>query len=149
MFMQIEHLNRIEKKVTMEESIPAARPATSSGVMDTKSLKKAWGLQRSKVTKICTDCKQSSTRSGFSSAQWKKKIGHKCANCSRRAPYTPGIIEARHNNGSPMNPAVYARINPDGFTGNVFCRDDTASKQNSPVSSHSKKTYICLSHFLQ
>ena len=149
MFMQIKHLNWIEKKATMAESIPAARPATSSGVMDTKSLQKASGLQRSKVTKICIDCKQSLTRSGFSSAQWKKKIGHRCANCSRRAPYTPGIIEARHNNGSPMNPAVYARINPDGFTGNVFCRDNTASKPNSPVLSHSKKKCVCLSHFLQ
>jgi hypothetical protein len=113
MFMQSKHLNQLSNNVTTAEQIPAARPTT----------------QRIKVTKICTNCKQPSNRSGFSLAQWKKKIGNRCVNCSRRAPYTPGIIEARHNNGSPMNPAVYARINPDGFTGNVFCRENAASKQ--------------------
>jgi hypothetical protein len=75
-------------------------------------------------------------------SQWKKKIGNRCVICSRRAPCIPGIIEARHNNGSPMSPAVYARINPDGFTGDVFCQYNTASKPNSPVLSHSKKPYI-------
>ena len=142
-FMQSKHLNRIAKHVTMAESIP------SPGVVDTKCLEKASGPKRSKATKICTDCKQPSTRSEFSSVQWKKKVGNRCVNCSKRAPYTPGIIEARHNNGSPMDPAVYARINPDGFTGNVFCQDKDASKPNSTVLSHSKKKYFCFVEFLQ
>jgi hypothetical protein len=89
-FMQSKHLNQLLKHVAMAGSIPAARPTTSSGVMDTKRLKEASAPKRSKVTKICTNCKQPSNRSGFSLAQWNKKIGNRCVDCSGRLPYTPG-----------------------------------------------------------